>query len=152
MWASHVGYLRVNPETGERPDGSSQIEAMLATPAGIGESWVGLINGPRLQLVTDAIVRSASGANITQAQIVAGSVASDLFYAVDMEAFGAEMRNYLAGRLSRQFDASMDAPADDATAGSVQAPASDVADTPASDLVDTPASDLAGNQAPESGE
>lgn len=137
IWASHVGYLRVNPETAKRPDGSSQIEAMIATPAGVGESWVGLINGPRLQLVTDAIVRSTSGADITQAQIVAGSVASDLFYAVDMEAFGSQMRNYLAGRLSRQFDDAMDA---SATEGVPAGEVSDADDVPAAGEAPTPQS------------
>ncbi|MEW6897228.1 FABP family protein [Trueperella pyogenes] len=114
LWSSQVGYLRVNPEAAKRTDGSSELEATVATPMGISQLWVGLINGPRLQLVTDAIIRSGSAADFQAANFIGGNVASDFFYAYDMEAFGYDMRTYLAGRLSRQHDDSVDAPADTA--------------------------------------
>ncbi|MGV9182176.1 FABP family protein [Arcanobacterium canis] len=100
LWSVTTGYLRVNPNVEKRADGSSAVEAMVASPAGNTQLWVGLINGPRLQMVTDAVARSASGAEFTSAKLMAGNVASDLFYAYDMEAFGSELRPYLAGRLS----------------------------------------------------
>ncbi|MDO5025377.1 MAG: FABP family protein [Trueperella sp.] len=108
LWSVTTGYLRVNPTAEKRADGAVELEAMVASPTGTAQLWVGLINGPRLQLVTDTIVRSSSGAELASAQLVAGNVAADLFYAYDMSAFGFEMRNYLAGRLSRQFDDSVD--------------------------------------------
>lgn len=114
LWSSQVGYLRVNPEAAKRADGASELEATVATPMGISQLWVGLINGPRLQLVTDAIIRSGSAADFQAAKFIGGNVASDFFYAYDMEAFGYDMRTYLAGRLSRQHDDSVDAPADTA--------------------------------------
>lgn len=110
LWSSHTGYIRVNPEAQQRADGASEIEAMIASPAGVAQAWVGLISGPRVQLLTDGIMRSASGAQIEGAKLMAGNVASDLFYAIDMEAFGSEMRSYMAGRLSRQFNDDVDAP------------------------------------------
>lgn len=64
-------------------------------------------------MVTDSVMRSGSGAQIDAAKLMAGSVASDLFYAVDMAAFGADMRSYMAGRLSRMFDESVDPVSDD---------------------------------------
>ncbi|WP_124055352.1 FABP family protein [Arcanobacterium ihumii] len=109
QWSTSSGYLRVNPNVTKREDGASEVEAMLASPAGTSQVWFGLVNGPRLQLITDAIARSESGAELNGAKIIAGNVSSDLFYAYDMEAFGFEMRNYLAGKLSRQFDDSVDA-------------------------------------------
>ncbi len=108
LWATSVGYLRVNPQAEKRADEASQLEAMIASPSGNTQVWAGLIKGPRLQLITDAIARSASALELNAAKIVAGNVESDLFYAYDMEAFGYEMQNYLAGRLSRQFDSSVD--------------------------------------------
>ncbi|MBM7824193.1 hypothetical protein JOD55_000020 [Arcanobacterium pluranimalium] len=109
QWSTSTGYLRANPNAKKRDDGAVELEAMIASPAGTSQVWFGLVNGPRLQLITDAIARSESGAELNGAKIIAGNVASDLFYAYDMEAFGFEMRNYLAGRLSRQFDDSVDA-------------------------------------------
>lgn len=116
LWSSHTGYLRVNPEAAKRDDNASELEAMISSPAGLSHAWVGLIDGPRLQLITDGIMRSSSGAQVEAAKIIAGSVGSELFYAIDMEAFGADMRSYMAGRLSRQFDDSVDAAAEPASA------------------------------------
>ncbi|WP_216379080.1 FABP family protein [Arcanobacterium phocae] len=113
LWMQHTGFIRVNPEADKRKDGSVELEAMLASPVGVSHAWVGLINGPRLQMVTDSVMRSGSGAQIDGVKLMAGSVASDLFYAIDMAAFGAEMRSYMAGRLSRTFDESVDPAGDD---------------------------------------
>lgn len=111
LWSAQTGYLRVTPDAPKREDGSVELEATLATPMGISQLWVGLINGPRLQMVTDTVIRSGAAADFKAAKFLGGNVASDFFYAYDMEAFGFEMRNYLAGRLSRQFDDAVDAPA-----------------------------------------
>lgn len=108
LWATHTGFVRVNPEAAKREDNAAELEAMISSPAGLAHAWVGLIDGPRLQMVTDGIMRSSSGAQVEAAKILAGSVGSELFYAIDMEAFGADMRSYMAGRLSRQFDDSVD--------------------------------------------
>ena len=70
--------------------------------------WVGIVRGPQLQMVTDVVARSAAGADVEAAKVMAGNVNSDLFYAYDMEAFGSPMRSYMAGRLSRMMDASVD--------------------------------------------
>lgn len=110
LWQAETGYVRVNPEAPARDDGACELEAIVAAPTGTGQLWVGLIAGPRLQMVTDTIVRSGSGADLQAAKFVGGNVASDFFYAYDMEAFGFEMRSYLAGRLSRQFNDDVDAP------------------------------------------
>lgn len=104
LWSAQTGYIRVNPEAKPRPDGASELEATIASPVGTGQLWVGLISGPRLKLITDTVVRSGAAPDLQAAQIVAGNVESDLFYAYDMEAFGFEMRSYLAGRLSRWAD------------------------------------------------
>lgn len=109
LWQTETGYIRVNPEATTRADGAVELEATVASPTGTAQLWVGLISGPRLQMVTDTIVRSGSAADLQAAKFVGGNVASDFFYAYDMEAFGFEMRSYLAGRLSRQFDDDADA-------------------------------------------
>lgn len=111
LWQTETGYLRVNPEAQAREDGAVELEATVASPTGTSQLWVGLISGPRMHMVTDTIIRSGAAADLQAAKFVGGNVASDFFYAYDMEAFGYEMRSYLAGRLSRQFDDDVDAPA-----------------------------------------
>ncbi|MCI7551407.1 MAG: FABP family protein [Actinomycetaceae bacterium] len=108
LWAQSSGFLRVDPEAVVREDGAAQLDATISSPVGTAQVWVGLIKGPQLQLVTDAIARSGSGAQLDAAKLVAGYVESDLFYAYDMEAFGFEMQPYIAGRLSRTFDDTVD--------------------------------------------
>lgn len=108
LWQTETGYIRVNPEAPAREDGAAELEATVASPTGTAQLWVGLISGPRMQMISDTIVRSGAAADLQAAKFVGGNVASDFFYAYDMEAFGFEMRSYLAGRLSRQFDADVD--------------------------------------------
>lgn len=113
LWSAETGYLRVNPTVEKQENGSVALEALVASPAGTTQLWVGLINGPRLQLVIDTVIRSASGAELNAAKLMAGNVESDLMYAYDMEAFGFEMRSYLAGRLSHTNDPDVVPPADE---------------------------------------
>ncbi len=100
LWSSATGYLRATPGA-EKRDGATLLEAMTASPAGHATTWVGLIKGPQLQLAADAIAGSPTAAEMTEARLVGGLVQSDFFVAYDMAAFGAELRSYMAGRLSR---------------------------------------------------
>ena len=74
---------------------------MIATPDGRVSLFVGVIKAPRMNLVSDAMVRSATGAEVSASQLQVGLVESDLLFAYDMAAFGEEMQSYAAGRLSR---------------------------------------------------
>lgn len=108
LWSTLTGYVRANPEVEKQEDGSVALEAMTAAPSGVSQVWVGIVRGPQLQMVTDVVARAAAGADVTAAKVMAGNVNSDLFYAYDMEAFGSPMRSYMAGRLSRMMDDSVD--------------------------------------------
>ena len=74
---------------------------MIATPDGRVSLYIGVVKAPRMQLVSDAMVRSATGAQVNAAQVQVGMVESDLLFAYDMAAFGEELQSYAAGRLSR---------------------------------------------------
>ncbi len=100
LWSSMTGYLRATPGAQKR-DGATLLEGMTASPAGHSMTWAGLINGPQLQLVTDAIAATPTASTFDQARLMGGLVESDLFIAYDMAAFGEELRSYVAGRLSR---------------------------------------------------
>ncbi|MDD7687057.1 MAG: FABP family protein [Actinomycetaceae bacterium] len=102
LWSAAVGYLRVNPTVARQADGSYALEMMLASPTGTSQIWVGVTRGLQLQLVTDAVARSAAGADLSGAAILARDAHSDLLYTYDMEAFGYPLRSYMKGRLTRQ--------------------------------------------------
>ena len=74
---------------------------MIATPDGRVALYVGVVEPPRMSLVSDAMVRSATGAHVNASQLQVGMVESDLLFAYDMAAFGEEMQSYAAGRLSK---------------------------------------------------
>lgn len=94
-WQVATGYLRQSPET------EGELEAMIATPDGRVSLYIGVIKAPRMNLVSDTMVRSATGAEVSASQLQVGLVESDLLFAYDMAAFGEEMQSYAAGRLSR---------------------------------------------------
>lgn len=95
LWQEATGYLRQSPET------EGEVEAMIATPDGRVALYVGVVKPPRMSLVSDAMVRSATGAHVNASQLQVGMVESDLLFAYDMAAFGEEMQSYAAGRLSK---------------------------------------------------
>jgi hypothetical protein len=94
-----VGWWR--PVVG--PDGvaTEEIEAIYCTPTGIVEVYIGRIEGVKLELSTDAVLRTATAKEVTAGQRLYGIVDRDLLYAQDMAAVGVPMTNHLAARLAR---------------------------------------------------
>lgn len=100
LWSSLVGYVRATPGV-DKQNGATLLEGMTASPAGSATTWAGLIKGPQVQLVSDAIASTPTGPHIDELRLMGGLVEQDFFYAYDMAAFGSELRNYMSGRLSR---------------------------------------------------
>ena len=96
--ALETGFLR---PAGSTDDGGTSVELLLAHPTGYAEVWYGEINGPRITLSTDAVVRTVTAKEYTAGQRMYGLVEGDLMYAVDMAAQGQEMQSHLWGRLER---------------------------------------------------
>jgi hypothetical protein len=94
-----VGWWR--PVTG--PDGvpTEEIEAIYTTPTGIVEVHIGRIEGLKLEMSTDAVLRTATAKEVTAGQRLYGIVERDLLYAQGMAAVGVPMTNHLAARLAR---------------------------------------------------
>lgn len=82
-----------------QPDGS--LEVLLAHPFGIVEIYVGEVTGVKIELTTDAVVRSASAKEVTANHRLYGLVEGELMYAVDMAAMGQPLQPHLSGRLTR---------------------------------------------------
>lgn len=105
VWSTERGFWRIPPE---RPDGLdselSPVEVLLADPAGHVDVYLGATGNGRLDLASDLIARTVSGAEIAAATRMYGLVEGDLMWAIDLAAFGQPMQSYAAARLSRVLD------------------------------------------------
>ena len=60
-----------------RPQGDSSLEVVMCKPAGYAEVWYGSITGSKIELATDAVVRTASAEDYSAGQRLYGSVAGE---------------------------------------------------------------------------
>lgn len=81
--------------------GGFPIEVSLAHSDGALELYLGEINGPRIDIATDAIVRGAGGKSYGAASRMYGLVDGHLLWAWDIAALGAEMSSHASARLAR---------------------------------------------------
>lgn len=81
--------------------GGFPIEVSLAHSDGVLELYLGEINGPRVDIATDAIVRGAGGKEYGAASRMYGLVDGHLLWAWDIAALGAEMASHASARLAR---------------------------------------------------
>ena len=100
VWSQESGFWRVTPGQNQ-PDPPFELEVFLADPAGVLTLYLGQVNGPRIDLGSDAMVRSASAAEMNAATRMYGLVEGDLLWAWDMAAFGHPLSSYLSARLNR---------------------------------------------------
>lgn len=111
VWQTESGYWRVPPE---RPtdwgltDDQHAVELLVADPSGHVAVYIGAVGKGRIDLVSDAIVRTASGADVSAGKRLYGLVNGELMWAHDIAAFGHPMQSYASGRLAR-----VGAPTDD---------------------------------------
>ena len=105
VWATEQGYWRIPPE---RPEGMGSelhpVELLLADPSGHVAVYVGATGNGRIDLVSDLIARTATGAEVTAGKRLYGLVQGDLMWAHDLAAFGHELQSYGSARLSRVLD------------------------------------------------
>ena len=83
-----------------QPDGS--VEVLLAHPTGIVEVYVGEVTGAKIELRTDAVLRTATAKEVTAGHRLYGLVEGDLWFAHDMAAEGQELQPHRWGKLVRR--------------------------------------------------
>jgi hypothetical protein len=93
-----VGWWRVVVHDGKPTD---EVEALFATPTGVQEVHLGKITGVRLEMSTDAVVRTATAKEVTAGHRLYGIVDRALLYAQDMAAVGQPLSAHLAAKLTR---------------------------------------------------
>jgi hypothetical protein len=92
--AQETGFLRCFE------DGSAELA--LTHNTGITELYLGRVDGAKLQLTTDAVMRSESAMAYAAGQRLYGLVEGDLWFAFDMAAMGQPLQPHLWGKLVRQ--------------------------------------------------
>jgi hypothetical protein len=104
-WILDADGKRVRPaatETGFwRPQDGGRLEVLLSHPTGFAEIWEGTVDGPRLDIRTDMVARTASAKEYTAGHRLYGLVEGDLMWAFDMAAMGEPLQPHLSARLVR---------------------------------------------------
>jgi len=88
-------------ETLRNGRGAFDIEVLLVQPGGVSELYLGEINGPRIDLATDAVLRSSTAKEYAAATRLYGLVEDHLLWAWDIAALGQDLRTHASGRLGR---------------------------------------------------
>lgn len=88
-------------ETLRNKDGGFDIEASILHPSGISELYVGQIKGARVDLATDAVLRSQSAKDYRAATRMFGLVDGALMWVWDIAALGNPLASHASARLER---------------------------------------------------
>ena len=88
-------------ETLRNERGAFDLEVAIVQPGGVSEIYLGEVNGPRIDLATDAVVRTATAKEYAAATRIYGLVDEHLLWAWDIAALGQDLRTHSSGRLAR---------------------------------------------------
>ena len=84
-----------------RPQPGGGLEVVLAHPTGITEIYVGEVTGTKIEMATDAVVRTATAKEVTGGRRLYGMVGQDLAYAFDLAAVGQPLQPHVSAQLKR---------------------------------------------------
>lgn len=82
-------------------DDAFDVEVSILHPSGVSELYIGQVKGPRIDLVTDAVMRTATAKDYAAATRLYGLVDGHLLWAWDIAALGQELKTHASGRLAR---------------------------------------------------
>ncbi|MFC6357017.1 nitrobindin family protein [Luethyella okanaganae] len=88
-------------ETLRNADGGFDVEVSLVHPGGVSELYLGQVKGPRIDLATDAVMRTRGAKNYSAATRLYGLVDNHLLWAWDIAALGQDLRTHASGRLAK---------------------------------------------------
>jgi THAP4-like, heme-binding beta-barrel domain len=84
-----------------RPQPNSEVEVLLTHPTGVAEIYYGNVDGPKIELRTDAVARTASAQEYAAGHRLYGLVEGDLLWTFDMAAMGQPLQSHIWARLQR---------------------------------------------------
>lgn len=98
---TEVGFWRVAEQQSEPTRPGVDVELVLAHPTGVVELFVGRGTGTRIDLTTDAVVRSPGGSTYSAGVRTYGQVEGDLLWVLDAATPDAPLRARVSARLKR---------------------------------------------------
>ena len=84
-----------------RPQPGNELEVLLVHPTGITEIYLGEVTGTKIEMATDAVVRTSTAKEVTAGRRLYGLIGSDLAYAYDMAAMGQPLQAHASAQLKR---------------------------------------------------
>lgn len=96
--------VREDLELWRNAAGGFDMEALIIQPSGIAELYFGQIKAARIDMATDAVMRSPNAKEYSSGQRVLGLVEGALLWAWDMSAVGSSLRSHASARLERVVD------------------------------------------------
>jgi hypothetical protein len=93
--------VREDLELWRNENGGFDIEALIIQPSHIAELYFGQIKGARVDMATDAVLRSPNAKEYSAGQRIFGLVDGALLWAWDMAALGTSLRSHASARLER---------------------------------------------------
>jgi hypothetical protein len=96
--AREVGFWRPILADGK---GTDEVEVLLTAPNGIMSLFLGRIDGLRVEIATDAVMRTATAKEVTADKRLYGIVDRALLYAQEMAAVGQPLQAHLSAKLDR---------------------------------------------------
>lgn len=94
-----VGWWRAVLDGAGAP--TDELEVMLTTPTGVMELYLGTVTGTRVEIATDAVLRTSTAKEVTAGHRLFGIVEGALLYAQEMAAVGQPLSPHLSARLTR---------------------------------------------------
>ncbi len=82
-------------------DGGFDLEVALVHSDGVSEVYLGQVKGPRIDISTDFVVRTAGAKEYAAASRMYGLVEGHLLWAWDIAALGRELGSHASARLAR---------------------------------------------------
>lgn len=80
---------------------TDELEALMMSPTGIMELYLGRVSGTQVEMATDAVLRTATAKEVTAGHRLFGIVEGALLYAQEMAAVGHGLAPHLSARLIR---------------------------------------------------
>ena len=98
---SQVLTVREDLELWRNAAGGFDIEALIVNPNGVAELYFGQIKGARMDIATDAVMRSPNAKEYSSATRLFGLVEGALLWAWDMSAIGQPLKSHASARLEK---------------------------------------------------
>ena len=84
------------------PKENNALHVVITNNSGLAEGWLGVFDGPKIQLALDQGYSAPGASIVTAGQRLYGLVEGQLFYAYDKAADGQIMQSYIWSTLERQ--------------------------------------------------